>query len=389
MSETTHWKVQGMSCTNCALSIEKYLEKQGQKNVKVNFIGGDVSFDKTADVTDVALQKGISSLGYKVVNDEEKKGKNKLFFADHLQRFWFCLIFTLPLLLHMVGLHIHWLMNSYVQLALTIPVFIVGMGYFGRSAIKSVSKGVPNMNVLITIGAIASFVYSLYGTLTHQAEQYLFYETTATIITLVFLGNWLEDKSVQTTQTELQKLAVSQKLMANMIAYDDKHEEHVFPVESSSLKVGDLLLIKTGEQVPADCKVLWGEASVSEAIITGESAPVEKKMNDKPDWRQPCGKGNNESLCYRCRKQHRFEPDFTNGSRSTNRKTTRAATGRQDQRHLCSGGGEHRSAYVFRQLFFCPCWCWRKLVARNCGIGNFMSLRYGFGNARGHCCWLG
>ena len=137
------------------------------------------------------------------------------------------------------------------------------------------------MNLLITIGAIASFVYSLYGTLTGQAEQYLFYETTATIITLVFLGNWLEEKSVETTQTELQKLVVSQKLMANMIAYDDKHQEHVFPVESSSLKTGDILLIKNGEQVPADCKVLWGEASVSEAIITGESALVEKKMNDK------------------------------------------------------------------------------------------------------------
>ena len=282
MSEPIHWKVQGMSCTNCALSIEKYLEKQGQKNVKVSFIGGDVSFDKTADITDATLQKGISSLGYKVVNDEvEKKGKNKLFFANHLQRFWFCLFFTLPLLLHMIGWHIAILMNPYSQLALTIPVFVVGMSYFGRSAIKSVSKGVPNMNVLITIGAIASFVYSLYGTLTHQAEQYLFYETTATIITLVFLGNWLEDKSVQTTQTELQKLAVSQKEMANMIAYDDKHEEHIFPVESGSLKVGDLLLIKTGEQVPADCKVLWGDASVSEAIITGESIPVEKKMNDK------------------------------------------------------------------------------------------------------------
>ncbi len=278
--QTIHWKVQGMSCTNCALSIEKYLEKQGQKNVKVNFIGGDVSFQKSNDVTDALLQKGINSLGYKVA-DGEKTNKNKLFFQNHLQRFFFCSIFTLPLLLHMLGLHIAILMNPYVQLALTLPVFVLGMSYFGRSAIKSVSKGIPNMNVLITIGAVASFVYSLYGTLTHQAEQYLFYETTATIITIVFLGNWLEDKSVQTTQTELQKLAVSQKIMANMIAYDDKHEEHIFPVEAGSLKTGDLLLIKNGEQVPADCKVLWGEASISEAIITGESAPVEKKMNDK------------------------------------------------------------------------------------------------------------
>ena len=279
-TQTIHWKVQGMSCTNCALSIEKYLQKQGQQNVKVNFIGGDVSFQKTSGVADAALQKGINSLGYKVVGEEDGN-KSPLVFANHWQRFLFCSIFTLPLLLHMLGLHIGIFMNPYVQLALTLPVFIVGMGFFGKSAIKSLLKGVPNMNVLITIGAVASFAYSLYGTLTGNAQQYLFYETTATIITLVFLGNWLENKSVQATQTELQKLAVSQKLMANMIAYDDKHEEHVFPVESSSLKTGDLLLIKTGEQVPADCKVLWGEAGVSEAILTGESAPVEKKMNDK------------------------------------------------------------------------------------------------------------
>ena len=279
-TQTIHWKVQGMSCTNCALSIEKYLEKQGQKNVKVNFIGGDISFEKTESVTDAALQKGIGSLGYKVVGKEGEKG-GKLFFKNHLQRFLFCLVFTLPLLTHMMGLHIGLLMNPYVQLALTLPVFMVGMSYFGRSAVKSLGKGIPSMNVLITIGALASFVYSLYGTLIGQAAQYMFYETTATIITLVFLGNWLEDKSVETTQVELRKLAVSQKLMANMIAYDDKHEEHVFPVESSSLKTGDILLIKTGEQVPADCKVLWGEASVSEAILTGESEPVEKKMNDK------------------------------------------------------------------------------------------------------------
>jgi Cu+-exporting ATPase len=137
------------------------------------------------------------------------------------------------------------------------------------------------MNVLIALGAVAAFGYSLYGTLTGQAEQYMFYETTATILTLVFLGNWMEDKSVETTQKALRKLAVSQKTMANMIAYDEQHQEHVFPVESSTLKVGDLLLIKTGETVPMDCKILWGEASINEAIISGESAPVEKKMNDK------------------------------------------------------------------------------------------------------------
>ena len=91
------------------------------------------------------------------------------------------------------GVHIHVLMNPYVQLALTIPVFLLGW-IFLRSAWKSVTKGIPNMNVLIAIGAIASFGYSLYGTITGNAGDYMFYETCAAIITLVF-GNWMEDKS--------------------------------------------------------------------------------------------------------------------------------------------------------------------------------------------------
>lgn len=282
--EKVNWKVEGMSCTNCALTIHKYLEGKGLQNVKVNFIGGDISFDINGSVTKPEIEKGIEGLGYHVVDETSVKNtaKNKKLFKTHLQRFLFCIIFTAPLLLHMIpGVHIHVLMNPYVQLALTIPVFVVGMDFFGRSAVKSLLKGIPNMNVLIALGATAAFGYSLYGTLIGQADQFMFYETAAAIITLVFLGNWLEDKSVETTQAALKKLAVTQKIMANMIAYDDQHTEHIFPVESNSLKVGDLVLIKTGEHVPMDCKILWGEASVNESIITGESVPVEKKMNDK------------------------------------------------------------------------------------------------------------
>lgn len=282
--EKVNWKVEGMSCTNCALTIQKHLEQKGLANVKVNFIGGDISFDLNGNDTKPAIAKGIEGLGYHVVSDEllTNATKSKKLFNNHLQRFLFCIIFTIPLMLHMIpGVHIHVLMNPYVQLVLTIPVFIVGMDFFGRSAWKSVTKGIPNMNVLIAIGALASFAYSLYGTLTGNADQYMFYETCAAIITLVFLGNWMEDKSVETTQAALRKLAKSTKVVANMIAYDDQHNEHVFPVESTNLKVGDILLIKNGEHVPMDCKVLWGEASVNESILTGESVPVEKKMNDK------------------------------------------------------------------------------------------------------------
>ena len=280
--EKVNWKVEGMSCTNCALTIDKYLQGKGLEDVRVNFIGGDVSFTLPEGITKTEIQKGIDGLGYHVKNDDPAAAKKKVLFKSHFERFLFCAVFTLPLMLHMIpGLHIHWLMNPYVQIAFTIPVFVVGMDFFGRSAVHSIMKGIPNMNVLITIGAIASFVYSLYGTFTGQAAEYMFYETTATILTLVFLGNWLEDKSVETTQASLKKLVHSQKTMANMIAYDDQHQEHIFPVESSALKTGDLILIKSGEAVPMDCKILSGEIAVDESIVTGESIPVNKSIKDQ------------------------------------------------------------------------------------------------------------
>lgn len=281
--KTVNWNVKGMSCTNCALTINKYLKGKGAENIKVNFIGGDVSFDIKNTTSEVELIKGIDSLGYKVVDqkNESPEIKRNTFLSNHFQRFLFCIAFTLPLLIHMVpGVHIHVLMNPLLQLGLTIPVYIVGMNFFGRSAMKSLKSGIPNMNVLIALGSSAAFAYSLYGTMTNQAEQFMFYETAASIITLVFLGNYLEEKSVESTQIALKKLVVSQTIMANLIAYDDQHNEHVFPVEATSLKTGDLVLIKDGEQVPSDCKILWGNANVNEAILTGESLPIEKKTND-------------------------------------------------------------------------------------------------------------
>lgn len=287
--EKVELKVTGMSCTNCALSIEKYLKEKKVENIKVSFIGGEVSFDKEDSLTLEEIEKGIGKLGYGVKkehddhdHDHHDHNFSGFFpFKNYLQRFWFCVIFTAPLMLHMLPfVHIHFLMNPYVQMALTIPVYLVGMDYFGRSAFNSLLKGIPNMNVLIALGSSAAFFYSLYGLLTGQANEFLFFETAATTITLVFGGNYMEDKSVEQTQTALKQLAVSQKTMANMIAFDDKHQEQIFQVESKDLRVGDLVLIKNGEHVPMDCKILWGETDVNESIITGESIPIKKQIKD-------------------------------------------------------------------------------------------------------------
>lgn len=282
--EHVQLKVDGMSCTNCALSIHKYLENQGAVSPKVSFMEGEVQFDLPAELKKEVLVKGIANLGYKVRGQHEA-APTKKWLDNNKERALFCLLFTIPLVAHMIpGIHqipgMHVFMNPYVQLGMTIPVFIVGMSYFGKSAWNSLLNGIPNMNVLVSIGALASFGYSLYGTLIGKGMEFAYYETTATILTLVFFGNYLEDASIESTQRALKDLVKAQKVMANMIVFDENHKEILFNVESDTLKVGDLILINSGETIPMDCKVLWGEANVNESIVTGESVPVFRKMND-------------------------------------------------------------------------------------------------------------
>ena len=282
--EKVNWKVEGMTCANCALTINKFLDKQGMQNIRVNPIDGDVSFEMVEGSSSETLKKGIDNLGYHVLDAKnENSEKRTPFLSTTIQRLIFCLPFTLVLMLHMLEsvIHIHWLMNPWLQLALCTPVFIVGMNFFGRSAIKSIRNGIPNMNVLVALGALAAFSYSLIGTLMGQGEQYLFYETAATIITLVFFGNYLEDASMQSTQRALKSLMKSQKVMANMIAFDEHHQEVIMPIENTQLKVGDLILIRSGEQVPIDAKILWGDAHVDESLLTGETIPVHKQVKAK------------------------------------------------------------------------------------------------------------
>jgi Cu+-exporting ATPase len=282
--EKIRWKVEGMDCSNCALTIRKYLEKEDVQNIRVNFVDGDVAFDLNGSSSAQQIQKGIDALGYKVTGtlEADTAGVPVKKMNIHLKYTLICLPFTLVLLLHMVHDWIgwHWLMNPWIQFALCLPVYITGMSYFGKSAVKSLRNGIPNMNVLIALGATAAFAYSFTGTLLTLGEDYLFYETAATIITLVFFGNYLESASVQSTQKALQGLAKSQKTVANMIAFDEHHQEVIMPVDNKDLRSGDLVLIKNGELVPADCKILWGDASVNESIITGESLPREKHAKD-------------------------------------------------------------------------------------------------------------
>lgn len=276
--ETVHWKVEGMSCSACAQTVDGFLQKKGMKDIRVSFTSGEAEFQNAPGLPETELKKGIADLGYHVADGSvEKKHTNKF-----LRWLAICAPFTILLQLPMLG-HgtlLHLLHNPWLQLILCLPVYITGMLFFGRSAVNSIRLGSYNMNVLIALGATAAFIYSLAGTLLNLGASFQFYETSAAIITLVFFGNYLEERSVRSTQRALTSLVKTQKVTANMIAFDDRYQEIIFPVDSMQLKSGDLLLIRSGEQVPADAKILSGEGHVDEALITGESFPVQKNPKD-------------------------------------------------------------------------------------------------------------
>jgi len=265
--------VTGMHCNNCALSVHKLLEKKGLQNILVDFAGEEVKFSNNNPADLPGIIKDIEGLGYKVVDDPATQVTP--FYEKVENKFIFCAILTAPLLLHMI-LPWHFLHLPLVQLLLCLPVFLVGCLHFGKSAINSIRGGVPNMDVLIFVGSSAAFIYSLVGTIEDLGEHYQFYETCATIITLVLLGNVLEKRSVTQTTSAVKDLVKIQQVNANRVV-----DGTVEVISAKEVRPGDTLLVNQGDKIPVDGDVLSGNASVDESMLTGESMPVEKEKYDK------------------------------------------------------------------------------------------------------------
>jgi Cu+-exporting ATPase len=268
------FKVEGMDCTNCALGIRKQLEKDGFQNVDVNFATAEVSFAHVDKTLQQRAKDRIRSMGYSVVEEDGNQGKT--FFTIET-KFFISLAFTVPLLVSML-IPYHLFHDPYFQLLLTIPVFSVGAWHFGRSAFQSLKAGVPNMDVLIIIGATAAFAYSLYGTMNNLGHDFQFYETAASIITIVLFGNLLEHRSVKRTTSAIDDLVKLQKIKARKISFLN-NVEVINEIEASQILNGDKLLINTGDKIPTDGNIYWGHGSIDESMISGESVPVDKSEN--------------------------------------------------------------------------------------------------------------
>lgn len=270
----TTLSVEGMTCNNCAAGIKKHLENNSVVDVNVNFSLGEVSFNIDQKNSISKVISLIEQIGFKVKIDNQKINK----FSKVEILFLISLIFTLPLILHMFLDHSNILHNPIIQIFLCIPVYLIGIHYFGKSAFKSLKIGVPNMDVLIFMGSSAAFFYSIYGWWyfygTNEVNNYMFFETAATIITLVLLGNVLEHRSVKQTTTALKDLYKIQKTSAKKIV-----DEKIVEIDFNEIKKNDVLVVNSGDRIPIDGKVVWGNCSVDESMITGESLPVSKEIN--------------------------------------------------------------------------------------------------------------
>jgi Cu+-exporting ATPase len=294
MSEKTLIHVEGMTCANCANTITRTLQKEGLKDVNVNYLTAEVSFEEIDPVRLQKVKSQIHSIGYKVAETIKSNGHET---HDHdpgthhvhthsgsvEKKFFWSALLTAPLLLHMV-LPFSFLQNPFVQLALCIPVMIIGISYFGKSAWGSIKAGAMNMDVLIFIGATSAFIYSIAGMWLHygteQIHEYLFFETAASIISFVLLGNVLEHRSVKQTTSAIHELSKLQPQSATKIITDGSGNETFAEIKTTEIKTGDMLFLSSGSKVPVDGIVTEGNAMVNESMITGESLPASKTQGD-------------------------------------------------------------------------------------------------------------
>jgi len=280
-------EVEGMTCSSCAQGISRQLNKEGLDNVEIDFESGIVEVELKSHFTNEQVMEMIRRLGYtaRLPGDATSQKPNSFtnWISQLENKLLVALVFTVPLWLHMF-IRFPVLHDSVFQLICCLPVFIIGYLHFGKSALGSIRTGHPNMDVLIMLGSAAAFFYSLYGTIFRSgadADLFLFYETSATIITFLLIGNLIEKRSLKKTQSAVEELTKIQPLKAHKIDNALTKDERIREIPANHLHIHDLILIQHGERVPAGGLIYEGTGVLDESMMTGESMPITKSINDR------------------------------------------------------------------------------------------------------------
>ena len=284
--------VTGMTCANCASSIERVLTRKvpGVLNAVVNFSTEKAGIDFIpGTVSRTEMINAINRAGYGVVEvksgeplqDAEKMARDRDI-KDQVVKLGVGILFTVPLFLLSMGRDFglvgQWAHESWVNflfLALATPVqFFTGWDYY-RGGFKSLRNGSANMDVLVALGSSVAYLYSIWVTLGY-AGGHVYFETSAAIITLIKVGKLLEVKAKGKTSEAIKALMGLQTKTARV-----ERDGVEMDIPSDQVILDDLVIVRPGEKLPVDGIVISGHSSVDESLLTGESLPVDKKENDE------------------------------------------------------------------------------------------------------------
>ncbi len=290
-------KIEGMSCASCSSTVEREVSKiKGVSSCSVNLIAGKAHIEhnmknEKANEIEKQIVKVIEDLGFKVSYElkfDDKSEKYKIY----KKKFIKSAIFTVILLYIAMGpmifdnipiptfinMNVNPLNFAIVQLILAFIVILIGKDFY-ISAVKKLKN--PNMDVLVSIGTLSAFLYSIYSIIRiingdNHAVHSLYFESSATIITLILLGKMLETRALSKTSTAIKKLM--ELTPETALKIDEKGIEA--EVATDSIKIDDILIIKAGSKIPVDGEIIEGKTYVDESMLTGESMPITKHIGD-------------------------------------------------------------------------------------------------------------
>ena len=293
-------KIDGISCQACVAKIERKLSRtEGVEKALVNISNNmaDIEYDEK-EIKASEIMKIIEKLGYTPKRREDLKDKEEALRAEkklksELTKSKIAIVLSLILMYismsHMFGLpvpHIiypvdHIFNYVAIQFIIAVTVMIIGKRFY-KVGFRQLFMLSPNMDSLVAVGTSSAFIYSLYISYKIFADNNihlmhsLYYESAAMIIAFVMLGKYLETLSKGKASAAIKKLVNFQAKKANIIRNGE-----IVEIDINEVSKGDIVFIKPGEKIPVDGTIIEGHSTIDEAMITGESIPVEKLENDK------------------------------------------------------------------------------------------------------------
>ena len=286
-------KIDGMTCSGCSSGLEKYLNRQeGIKNATVNLVmnNANIEYDdkklNIADLEKFVEKAGFKSLGidnFQKIEKKKKSEKNRLILITIIS-----ILVLYISMSHMIGLpDIPYLnmMEYPINYSISLFIFTTIILFLGKDIIKNGFKNLihkmPNMDTLVMIGVMASYIYSIYGTIKifrghHMYVEKLYYESAAIVIFFIKIGKYIENKNKDKTKEALQKLMSITPNNATILR-DGKE----IKVTIDEIQKGDIVVCKPGEKIAVDGEIIDGLTHINESFITGESIPVKKEIGEK------------------------------------------------------------------------------------------------------------